>query len=112
MQDLEPLSIRATFCMALMLAAGSVARADNVINTSISGFGTVGGTFTSDGNYAYRHDVTEFVGATNTFDVGLESRLGVQAIVDFGSGFSVTAQEVARRRESTNFNLDTAWLYA
>ena len=67
---------------------------------------------TSDGNYAYRHDVTEFVGATNTFDVGLESRLGVQAIVDFGSGFSVTAQEVARRRESTNFNLDTAWLYA
>jgi hypothetical protein len=112
MQDLQPLSIRATLCMALMFAAGSVARADNGINTTITGYGTVGGTFTSDDNYAYRHDVTEFVGATNTFDVGLESRLGVQAVVDFGSGFSVTAQEVARRRESTNFDLQTEWLYA
>jgi hypothetical protein len=104
--------VQAALSLLLTLGVVSTTQADNGISTTVSGFGTVGGTFTSDGNYAYRHDVTEFVGATNTFDVGLESRLGVQAIVDFGSGFSVTAQEVARRRESTNFNLGTEWLYA
>jgi hypothetical protein len=71
----------------------------------------VGGTFTSDSNYAYTHDSTEFTGATHQIDVGLESRLGVQAVVDFGSGFSVTAQELAKQRGTEAFSLGTERLY-
>jgi hypothetical protein len=112
MQGCSSPRVQAAFSLLLTLGVVSTTLADNGISTTVSGFGTVGGTFTSDGNYAYRHDVTEFLGAANTFDVGLESRLGLQAVVDFGSGFSVTAQEVARRRESTNFDLGTEWLYA
>jgi hypothetical protein len=103
-----------TAALATLMTTGiaTIARAGDGITTTLSGFGTVGGTFTSDGNYAYRHDITEFDGASNRFDVGLESRLGVQVTFDFGSGFSVTAQEVARRRESKDFDLGTEWFYA
>ena len=95
--------------VALTLAGASAARAD--ITTSFSGFGTAGGSFTSDNNFEYRHDASEFTGATNQFDIGLESRLGLQGTVDFGSGFSVTAQEVFRERGSNQFDPGTEWLY-
>lgn len=100
---------RAAVGAALALAA-SGARAD--ITTTLSGFGTVGGTFTGDSNYAFRHDASEFTGAANQFDVALESRLGVQAKFDFGSGFSITAQEVLRQRGNTDFSPGAEWLYA
>ena len=109
MQRSHAYSARAAMAMLLSLGAVSITQAD--ITTTISGFGTVGGSITSNSDYAYRHDPTEATGATNQFDIGLESRLGVQAVVDFGSGISVTAQEVARQRASETFSLGTEWLY-
>jgi hypothetical protein len=100
---------RVALGVALTLSAASAVRAD--MTTTLSGFGTVGGSVTSDGNYAFRHDASEFTGASNQFDLGLESRLGVQAKFDFGSGVSVTAQEVLRRRGATDFDPGTEWLY-
>ncbi len=97
-------------CVAAILGSASAARAD--VATTISGFGTVGGSFTSDGNYTFRHDASEFTGAANHFDVGLESRLGLQARFDFGAGLSVTAQEVLRRRGDSDFSQGMEWLYA
>jgi hypothetical protein len=95
----------------LMFAGGAAAEAQEGISTTVSGYGTVGGTVTSDSSYAYRHDSSEFTGASNQFDVGLETRFGVQAVVDFGTGFSVTAQELARARGNDDFVLGTEWLY-
>jgi hypothetical protein len=94
---------------ALSLFAATAAQGD--ITTTVSGFGTVGGTFTSNSQYSYTHDSTEFSGASNQFDVGLESRFGLQATFDFGSGLSVTAQEVLRERQSTAFDPGTEWFY-
>ena len=102
-------SARIALTVALTLAATSAAHAD--ITTSFSGFGTVGGSFTSDSNYGYAHDASEYTKATNQFDIGLESRLGLQGRVDFGSGFSVTAQEVFRERGNNEFDPGTEWLY-
>jgi hypothetical protein len=102
---------RITAFATLLITAVTAAAADNGINTTLSGYGTVGGTFTSDNNYAYTHDPTEFSGATHQFDVGLESRIGVQAVVDFGSGLSLTAQELARQRGNDAFSLGTEWLF-
>jgi hypothetical protein len=98
-------------CAAVLLGWAAAAVADEGITTSFSGYGTVGGTFTSDTQYAYHHDPTEFTGAAEQFDLGLESRLGLQAMVDFGSGLSLTAQEVARQRGSDVFSLGTEWLF-
>jgi len=103
--------VRAAFSLLLTLGVVSIARADNGISTTVSGYGTLGATMTSDGNYAYIHDPTEFTGATQQLDVGLESRIGVQAIVDFGSGLSVTVQELARQRGSEKFDLGTEWAF-
>ena len=100
---------RIALTVALTLAATSAAHAD--ITTSFSGFGTAGGSFTSDSAFAYRHDASEYTTASNQFDIGLESRLGLQGTVDFGSGFSVTAQEVFRERGSDEFSPGTEWLY-
>jgi hypothetical protein len=91
--------------------AVSVALAEG-ISTSFSGFGTVGGTFTSDGKYAYYHSPTEFTGASNSLDVGLESRIGVQAVISLDPQWSITAQEVAKLRGNTNFDPGTEWLFA
>ncbi len=85
-------------------------RADGV-STTVSGYGTVGGSFSDNGSYQYIHDVTEFKGASNHFDSGLDSRLGVQAVVDFGSGFSFTAQEVLRQRGNDALSPGTEWLF-
>jgi hypothetical protein len=111
MRALFATAAQAALVLLITMGMATITRAGDGLTTTLSGFGTVGGTFTSDGAYAYHHDVTEFSGATNRFEVGLESRLGVQAVFDFGSGISVTAQEVARRRGSDDFDLGTEWLY-
>ena len=100
---------RIALAVALTLAATTAARAD--ITTTFSGFGTIGGSFTSNSDFSYNHDVSEYTGATNQFDIGLESRLGLQGKVDFGSGFSITAQEVFRQRGSDELDPGTEWLY-
>jgi hypothetical protein len=96
---------------AILSMTASVAWADG-ISTSLSGYGTVGGTFTSDGKYAYFHNPSEFTGASNSLDIGLESRIGVQAVVNFDPQWSITAQEVLKLRGSSNFDPGTEWLFA
>jgi hypothetical protein len=96
---------------AMIWMVSSMVFADGIA-TTVSGFGTVGGTFTSDGHYAYIHNPTEFAGASTSLDTGLDSRIGVQAVVSFDSQWSVTAQEVAKLRGSSDFDPGTEWLYA
>jgi hypothetical protein len=98
----------AVFLTALVLAALPAAAE---VTTTLSGFGTFGGSLTSDGNFVYRHDSTEFTGAADQFDIGLDSRLGVQAVFDFGDNISVTAQEVFKLRGSSNFSPGTEWFF-
>jgi hypothetical protein len=110
MREITKRALRGAVCATVLSGWAAAASADD-ITTSISGYGTIGGTLTSDSHFAYHHDGTEFSGAAKQFDLGLESRLGVQAVVDFGSGFSVTAQELIRERGSSDFSLGTEWLY-
>jgi hypothetical protein len=104
-------AIRAATMMASMLAAAGAARADGGFNTTITGYGTVGGAMTSDSNYQFVHDGSEFKGASNTLNIGLESRIGVQAQVDFGSNISVTVQELAKERGAEDFKPGTEWAF-
>jgi hypothetical protein len=104
-------AIRAAAMMASMLAAASAARADDGFNTIITGYGTVGGSMTSDSNSAYVHDVTEFKGASNTFNIGLDSRIGVQAVINYGPTLSVVVQELAKERGTDTFSLGTEWAF-
>jgi len=111
MREIKKRTVRAAVCATLLSGWAAAAAADD-ITTTISGYGTLGGTFTTgDSQLQFHHDPTEFSGASSQFDVGLESRIGLQAVVDFGSGFSVTAQELIRKREFDSYSLGTEWLY-
>jgi hypothetical protein len=110
MHKSKTLSLRAAIVLAWGLGVTATASAEE-FTTTLSGYGTVGGTFTSDKNFAYHHDPDEFTGASNTLDIGLDSRLGVQVVFDFGNGISVTAQELAKERGDKSFDLDTEWAY-
>jgi hypothetical protein len=109
MRETEKRTARAALGAVLLLGCAAASADD--IGVTITGYGTLGGTFISDTQLAYHHDPTEFKGASEQFDLGLESRLGLQAVLDFGSGFSVTAQELIRERASDEFSLGTEWLY-
>ena len=110
MREIKKRTVRAAVCATLLSGWAATAAADDITYT-FSGYGTLGGTFTSNSLYSYHHDQGEPQGASNQFDVALESRLGLQAVVDFGSGFSVTAQELAKERVTGDFALGTEWLY-
>src|SRR5579862_118746 len=112
MRDTKTRTVTAAVCMALLFAgAAGTAAADEGITTTFTGYGTLAGTFTSDNAFVYRHDVSEFTGASEQFNLALESRLGLQAVVDFGQGFSLTAQELVKQRGNDEFSLGTEWLY-
>jgi hypothetical protein len=93
------------------IACATAHAANNDITTTISGYGTVAGTVTDDGDTQYISDLQQFRGATRAPDVGQESRLGLQGVIDFGSQFSVTAQALAKRRGDKDFDIGTEWLF-
>jgi hypothetical protein len=96
---------------ALASASSVCAYADDSVTTSISGYGTVGGTVTDNPTLQFRTSSTQFKGATEQLDVGLDSRLGVQGTVRFGDKFNVTAQTLAARKGDKDFDLGLEWLY-
>ena len=103
--------VRAVFGLLLTLGVVSTTQADNGISTTISGFGTIGGTYTGDAAYTYIHNPSEFKATNSQFDLGLDSRIGVQATFTYGTQLSVIVQEEAKRRGSENFSLGSEWAY-
>ncbi len=103
--------VRAVFSLLLTQGVVSTTQADNGISTAISGFGTIGGTYTGDSAYTYVHNSSEFKATNGQFDLGLDSRIGVQAIFTYGTQLSVVVLEEAKRRGSENFSLGAEWAY-
>jgi hypothetical protein len=103
-----------TIACAAVVATGFAAptrASDNGITTTVSGYGTVAGTFTSSDKVEYTTSAEQFRGASNRLDIGLQSRLGVQAVVKFGPEFSFTGQALAKRRGDKDFDIGAEWLY-
>jgi len=105
----SPLGVSVSVILALSL--GQFAKADDGFNTSISGYGTIGGTYTGNSAYTYIQNPSEFKATNSQFDLGVDSRIGAQAIFTYGADLSVIVQEEARRRGSENFSLGTEWAY-
>jgi hypothetical protein len=99
----------ASLCAGLCLTGG--ASADDDLHLSLSGFGTIGGTYTGNSGYTYVHNDSEFKATNSQFDLGLDSRIGAQATITYGSKFTVIVEEEAKRRGSENFSLGTEWAF-
>ena len=88
MKGLYASTLTAVIGVTVTLGVVTSVRADSGINTTISGFGTMGGTYTGDG-YTYIHNPSEFKTTNSQFDLGLDSRIGVQADLSYGTDLSV-----------------------
>lgn len=112
--------------VALLMGAGLVgvtgsALADDgsSIKTHFSGYGTLALTSIDKSDLQFRTSLAQSKGASNTPDLGTDSRLGLQGVVDFGSGMTVTGQLLAQRRRvddtpdsNRDFDIGVEWLFA
>lgn len=106
-------TLAAALCVAgASLLSGQSARADDDVKFKGGGFGTLGAARTNSKTTQFRNEPTQWSGADNHIDLGLDSRLGVQGTVSYKSDFSITAQVLGIRREDEDFKLDFEWLYA
>jgi hypothetical protein len=96
--------------IALGLGLVQMANGDD-FSTAISGYGTVGGTYTGNSAYTYIQNGSQFKATNSQFDLGLDSRIGAQATFTYGTDLSVIVQEEAKRRGSENFSLGTEWAF-
>jgi len=97
---------------ALSLALASLAHAqESGITHKISGYGTVAGTFTDTNDAQFVGSINKFKGATKQIDTGVDSRLGLQGVVNFDSKFSMTAQALMQRRQAKDFDVGLEWFY-
>lgn len=97
---------------ALALAAGMpAAHAFTAFgdHLRVSGFGTLGAAVTDNDDAEYRSDLRQSRGATESVDLGVDSKLGVQANLRIDDTFSAVGQVLASRRASDRPVVE--WLY-
>jgi hypothetical protein len=105
----SPLGVSASIILALCLS--NAAQADDGFNTTINGYGTIGGTYTGNSSLTYIQSPTEYKATNSQFDLGVDSRIGVQGTFAYGDKISIVVQEEAKRRGSENFSLGTEWAF-
>lgn len=110
---------RLALAAGLALLGQSSSWALEGVQYKVSGFGTLAGTVTNDSNLQFRSSLNQSTGASSTPDFGVDSRLGLQGVVDFGSGLTVTGQALAQRRRvdsatdsNRDFDLGVEWFMA
>lgn len=104
---------------AILALLGSQAHSADGIQYRFSGYGTLAGTVTDQSDREFRTSMNQSKGVTDKLDLGADSRLGLQGVVDFGSGFTVVGQALAQRRRydgdvksNRDFDIGLEWLFA
>ena len=85
--------------LALIAAAPLAAQAEEGIDLSFSGFGTVGAVMTDTDAAQYRASVRQGKGADKSPDLGVDSRLGLPANLTLNPTYSIVAQGLMSRRD-------------
>lgn len=97
--------------LGIGLAAAAGAHAESPIKTSFSGFGTLVGTITDSNDRQFIAGASQSKGADSDFDLGVDSRLGLQGRVDFDPAVSITGQVIAQRAGDKDFDPKVELLY-
>jgi hypothetical protein len=102
----------ATACVALASLLGAQASvAQDDIKYRISGFGTLGGVITDNGDTGFRTIVGQYDGAGNSLDLGPDSRIALQGSVTYKDSLTATVQILGIRRGVENFDMGFEWAY-
>lgn len=87
---------------------------------TVSGYGTVAATRTTQNDYEFRTSMGHSQGTGTGWDLGQDSRLGLQGVARFGDEWSVTGQLLGQRRRvggisetqsNDDFNAGFEWLF-
>ncbi|HEX5371208.1 MAG TPA: porin [Aquabacterium sp.] len=104
---------------AAMMAACAAHAEEGGIQYKVSGFGTIAATAIDKSDLQFRTSLTQSKGAGSTIDLGADSRFGLQGVVNFGQGWSATAQLLSIRRRvdsaldsNRDFDIGIEWLFA
>jgi len=109
--------VSALAAAGLCMLASGVAHADTTFK--MSGYGTLAGTMLDSHDYEFRSSMNQSKGADRGLDLGVDSKLGLQGVADFGNGLSLTGQLLGQRRRddpsatsNNDFDVGFEWLYA
>lgn len=98
------------------MALGQQAAAE--VTYKLSGYGTIAATATDESGMEFRSSLNQSTGPGKRPEFGPDSRLGLQGVVNFGSGLSLTGQLLGQRRRTDasarsneDFNVGFEWLY-
>lgn len=99
-----------------LMAAGQQASAE--VTYKISGYGTIAATASDESGLEFRSSLNQSTGPGKRPEFGPDSRLGLQGVVNFGSGFSLTSQVLGQRqrtdataRSNEDFDVGFEWLF-
>lgn len=94
------------------LCGAVAAHADEGMSWKFSGFGTIGAVVTDTNEAEFRSSLRQPRGATKSSpDLGVDSRLGLQANVKINETFSAVGQLLTSRRDGTD-RPQVEWLFA
>jgi hypothetical protein len=102
-------ALTALGAIAMLAANAQAADGDNIF--SLSGFGTIGATHSSsnDGDYVGTLHQTEGAGFTHNWNLGVDSKLGVQLDGNFTEQLSGVVQVVAQDQSNNTFSPRIEW---
>lgn len=104
-------TLRMVATLATVGACSQAALAEGGPEINFSGFGTLGFVSTNSDTAAFRNGIRQDQGATESdTDLGVDSRVGLQANVKFNDTFSAVGQVLAMRRDG-EFAPSLEWLY-
>lgn len=93
----------------LLVAATGLLQAQEAF--TFRGFGTLAAARSSTDEAEYLRDVSQPKGVARRVDVGLDSRLGLQANLRLGESWEAVAQVVSSRRYDDTFRPELTWAF-
>lgn len=100
---------RHALAIAMLCCAPAYAATQFGESVTLTGFGTIGATTTNSDEAQYRVDIRQGRGADKGIDLGVDSKLGIQANAKFNETFSAVGQILVSRRLSGSASME--WLY-
>lgn len=80
-------------------------------NTTLHGFGTLGGSYNTNGDFIYRENVFSTIGSSNDFSLATHTKFGLQLDTNITDNLKATIQTIFYQKEKGQIQTDLDWAY-
>lgn len=100
------------YCLFIFILTIYYASAIDVSNnTTIHGFGTIGGSYNTNEHFIYRDSIFSEVGSKDDFSFATHSKLGLQLDTQINDSLKTTFQGTAYQKKDDKIETDLDWAY-